>query len=446
MRSEEAVTYLDFMRQPWVDVVASGSPDNHVLHTVLARAASGLAGGAPWALRLPAFAAGILTILATYAVARALYSGRAALVAALFVATSGMFVLYATTARGYTLVTLAFVLLLLAAIKALDGDDSALGPAFIVIGALGLWTTPVMLYPLGAIGLWLLFNALVANRPGLARRVVLTLASTVVLALVLYAPIIARDGFSPILSELTGPRGWFEFFQALPGSVASAIGSWSLGVPMLSVALVLLAALSMRRAPSRFAVGFGLAAFAWCSWLLLLSHHAPLPRVWLWLYPVIAISAAQEIVAVLEGRERTRALVDAHGGRFAAVFALILAVTVVTTRAVPRSRETGTFRDAQAMAEQLAPNLMPSDVVLAAPPSNAPLSFYFRRSGLTPPRTPLDSARRVFVIVDVAEGQTLDRLTDGSIVRDTARFTQPRVVGTFTTSGIFLYLRRGSSR
>jgi hypothetical protein len=441
MRNDEALTYLDYVRLPWPGIVSTyASANNHVLHTLLAKFAVAAFGDAPWALRIPAFVAGILVVPASYAVARVLYNGRVALLTAALVATSGMLVLYAANARGYSLVVLAFLLLMLLAIRLVDGRGRAAWAAFIAIGALGVWTVPAMLYPLGSVLTWMLFNALVGKKDGIAHGTLLSAVAIAAIVLLLYSPAIAAHGAGAMVASTFSAPGWFDFFRTLPASVATAVMSWSAGVPLLSVALALLAVLSLRR-PSRLPVGFGVAAFVWCSWLLLITHRTPLPRAWLWLYPVIAMRAAVEVMAVLEGRDRTRSIAE-RPAKAIAIFTLVLAICVVTTRAVPSSRETGTFHDAEDVAAELGPNLLPTDVVMAGVPSNGPLSYYFRRAGVRPPQMLPDSAGRVFVIVDVAEGQTLDLLTEGSVVRDTARFVLPRIVKTFTTSGIFLYSRR----
>jgi hypothetical protein len=441
MRNDEAVTYLDYVRLPWAAIVTTyTSANNHVLHTLLVKVAVAALGDAPWVLRLPAFLSGILVVPASYAVARALYDGRVALLTTSLVATSGMLVLYAANARGYSFVVVAFLLQLLVANRLIGGSGRGAWAAFVAIGALGVWTVPAMLYPLGSVVLWMLFNALVGMKRDLARDTMLSAIAIGAIAVALYAPAMAEHGIDALVADAPG---WFEFFRTLPASFASVVMSWSAGVPTLSVVLALLALLSLRR-PSRLPVGIGVAAFVWCSWLLLITHRTPQPGVWLWLYPVICMRAAVEVLGVLEGRERTRAMAE-RPGMAVAVFALALAICVVTTRAVPSSNETGTFRDAEEVAAELGPSLLPTDVVMAGAPSNGPLSYYFRRAGVRPPQMPLDSAGRVFVIVDVAEGQTLDLLTEGSIVRDTARFVLPRIVKTFTTSGIFLYARRHAS-
>ena len=68
-------------------------------------------GNQPWVLRLPALLGGVLLVPATYALARLLFSPRAAVLSASFVAVSSYLVEYSTNARGYTLQALAFVVL-----------------------------------------------------------------------------------------------------------------------------------------------------------------------------------------------------------------------------------------------------------------------------------------------------------------------------------------------
>src|SRR5687767_1863319 len=97
MRYDEAVTYMYFVRLPWSEALSTYTyPNNHLFHTLLAKASVTVFGNLPWALRLPAFVAGVLVVPATYMVARAIYGSRPALFAAAIVATSGTLVLYST--------------------------------------------------------------------------------------------------------------------------------------------------------------------------------------------------------------------------------------------------------------------------------------------------------------------------------------------------------------
>ena len=78
------------------------------------------------------------------------------LLAAALVAASSTLVEYSTNARGYTLVALATVLVFLAAARALDRDSVGAWAVVAVVGALGLYAVPIMVYPLGGVFVWIL--------------------------------------------------------------------------------------------------------------------------------------------------------------------------------------------------------------------------------------------------------------------------------------------------
>jgi hypothetical protein len=94
----------------------------------------------------------------------------------------------------------------------------------------------------------------------------------------------------------------------------------------------------------------------------------------------------------------------------------VLAGATVASGGVLRSPETGTLRAAAPMAAILRDRLGPGDAVVVALPANQPLAYYLDRDGippdryLRPPGRGLLQRRRLFVVVDAAEGQTLQRL------------------------------------
>jgi len=344
---------------------------------------------------------------------------------------------------------LAFLLLVLVAIRLLAGAPTHLWIAFAVIAALGLWTVPVMLYSLGTVAVWFALSALVAGKRADIRRLLVALGVAGGLTLLAYAPVIARDGVAAITrNQFVTPSGWFEFFQELPKTLFEAMLSWTLGVPpLISLALLCLALLAWSRhsAISRFPIGLPLAAFVWCAWLLVVNHRAPFSRVWIWLFPVAACLAAVELILVLERRPQTRRLLERRMAVLVVTFAFGIATCVVTSFAVLASRDTGTYRDAEAAAELLSRVLQPGDLVVAGIPSNGPLDYYLHKQGVDRASVSIERVRRVFVIVDAGEGQTLDRLTQQSSVRDTTRFTPPVVVATLPLSHIYMYQRRDAA-
>jgi hypothetical protein len=454
IRYDEAVTYLLFVRQPWSEALSSYVyPNNHLFHTLLAKASITVFGDAPWALRLPAFAAGTLLVVATYAVARALYGGRVALFAAAIVASSGVLVLYSTNARGYMIVALAFLLLILAIIRLTRGAAPSQWLMFATIAALGLWTIPVMLYPLGVVCVWFALNTLIADRRDDLRRMGIALGLAAGLTLLAYSPVMSAAGIGAITrNRFVAPTGWYEFFTQLPPSLGEALRSWSLGVPPI-VSLTLLAcsvvAVARHTAISSLSlrVNIVLATYVWCAWLLVVTHRAPFPRVWIWFLPIAASLAAAGAVLLLERWPRTQRMIQQRAPTLAVAFALGAATSVILSSAVLTTRDTGTYRDAPVAAAELSRLLRPGDRVLAAIPTNAPLEYYLDKHGVHPIHLSLDerSAQRILVVVDAAEGQTLPRVVGQSEVRDSTRFAPPVEIAAFSASRLVMFERRNVS-
>jgi 4-amino-4-deoxy-L-arabinose transferase-like glycosyltransferase len=449
MRYDESVTYLFFVKQPWPDALSLYTyPNNHLFHTLLAKLSVTVFGSSPWALRLPAFLAGLLVLAATYAVARAIYNARAALFAAAIVASSGVMVLYSTNARGYSLVILAFLLLVLVAIRLQRGAPSAYWIHFAVIAAIGLWTIPVMLYPLAAVSVWIALSFLIDGKRAELRRLAIALGVAAGLTLLAYSPVISRGGIAAIIAnKFVVPSNWFDFLEELQSVIRQVLASWSLGLPpIVSLALLWLAIVALRHhaSLSQFRANIALAAFVSTAWLLVVNHRAPFPRVFLWLFPIAASLAGAGAMLLSQRRPRVDRFFLQRTPTIAITFTVAAATSVALSHAVLLTRDTGTFRDAEQASTLLRRVLQPGDLVLVALPANAPLAYYFDRLGVPSTYLSLDerSARRVVVIVNRGEGQTLASVIARSGVRDTARFAPTAILANLPASTIILFQRR----
>jgi len=452
MRYDESVTYLYFVKQPWSDALSLYTyPNNHLFHTLLAKLSVAAFGNRPWAIRLPAFLGGMLVVASTYAVARALYSPRAALYAAAIVASSGVLVLYSTNARGYSLIVLAFLLLVLLAVRLQRGARPDTWITFAVVAALGLWTIPVMLYPLGAVCVWIALCFLVDGRSSELRRLFIALGVAAGLTLLAYSPVISREGIPAIVgNKFVVASNWFDFFEQIPTSVGQALRSWSLGVPPIaSFGLLCLAVFALRHhsRASQFRVGVPLAAFVWTAWLLVVNHRAPFPRVFLWLLPVAAALAGAGAALLQERRPRIQRVMVERTPALGVGLAIAAALSVVASRSVLLARDTGTYLDAEQASVALSRILRPGDRVLTALPTSAPLEYYLDRRGVSSAYLSLDekSATRIIVVVDSHEGQRLGDLLARSELRDTARFQPTAVVATLPASTIIMFQRRDAA-
>src|SRR5919109_2597730 len=109
---DEAYTFIHFASRPFKHILADYSaPNNHIFHTILVGFAYRLFGGEPWALRLPAFLAGILMTPAMYITARRFFSPYQSLAAAGLMAVIPLFISYSVNGRGYSLLVLLALLL-----------------------------------------------------------------------------------------------------------------------------------------------------------------------------------------------------------------------------------------------------------------------------------------------------------------------------------------------
>ena len=453
MRYDESVTYVYFAQLPLEQALSTYTyPNNHLFHTLLVKGAIAVFGDEPWAIRLPAFLAGVLLVPATYALARALYDSRAALFSAALTASSGVLTLYSTNARGYSLIALAFVLLALAAIRIQRGSTPAAAyVTFAVVAALGLWTIPVMLFPLGAVALWLALWALLDNRRDELRRLGAALVIAGALAALAYAPVFANEGVDSVVrNRFVAPQGWVAFFAQLSVTWRETLRSWGLGIPLVvSVALLgcVFSAFAEHARISRFRINIWVAVFAWSAWLLVVTHRAPFARVWLWILPLASALAGAGIVEVLRRWKRGATRLDRRAPMLAALASLALALLVTKSNGVRASRDTGVYQDAELAARTLQRIIGSGDRVLAAIPTNGPLAYYLESAGVVRSilSRPEQGARRIFAVVDVLEGQTLASVIAGSAASDSRLFERRGAALRLPGSAIVTFERRDAA-
>jgi len=483
-------------------LVSYTAPNNHVLHTILVHYACALLGPYPWVIRLPALVAGTLLIPATYLVARLFYDARVALLSAALVASSSALVLYSTNARGYTMVSLIFLALLALAWRLREHRSRRGWQAFVLLSAAGFFTVPVMLYPFGVVVLWLILSAALGDvrvpKAHLLKDLLKAVVGVAALTATLYAPIVAFDGLKALVAnDYVQARGWPAFLAALAGLWAFVGAQWDQEYPA-AIRLVLLVGLAtgvgLHRRVGATRAPLPLAVVGWCVPLLLLSGRVAFPRVYLFLLPVGAMVAAAGLVALadlalhgaqrfaplhastgrgqrglrrypanqpstsadlparpggqragdapLNGAATTRARRSGRGLRVVVALALAVAVVKgvddVQRQTAYSSNDTGTLRDAAAITADLKPSLRLGDAVVNQLPSDAPLAYYFLRSGIplsyvyAVPR----HAPRLFAVVSLAEGQTLRGVLRAERIA-TRAYTLPRLLRRYRYADVY---------
>jgi hypothetical protein len=363
MRVDESTTYLEFVSKNWLVAVSNyGAPNNHILHTIFAKLATVVFGGEPWAIRLTALLAGTIMAPAAALAACAIHGARAAVPAAALVTVCWPWIFYSANARGYTLAGLLFLLLVPLAARLRTGPSVGAWIWFAIVAAFGLFTVPVMVYPLVPLCVWIL-----AARPRAAGELAAASVAAAALTLLLYAPVLAATGFGPgITPEMTPlPRATagshiLEFGAALWRQCHTDLPVW---FPLLLGAC----ALSAWRAGS-----LARLSLAWFFLALWVYPVMPYLRLWLWLSLPWLLWAASGLGRLLPARWIAPA---------ALVLVLWQSSRILASGSIPASVETGVFRDAAAAARFLKDHWQPGDQVRTdADP--APLRYEMLRLGL----------------------------------------------------------------
>jgi hypothetical protein len=317
-----------------------------------------------------------------------------------------------------------------------------------------------MLYGVGVVAAWL---AVGLPRAGLRRiRLGHLVVSGLVLGLavlLLYLPVILISGPDKLAgNRFVVPLDGAELVRELPRSLGQTWAFWNRDLPLpVSAMLVVGFALatlrdlglgrllrwlrldkagyaaeagsdaSTRNAPpgirsdgSGRTVPLGLLAAGVCLALVVGQRVAPFERVWLFLLPLYFVIAVGGLPWRVDGR------------LLAAAVGALLGIATLTSGSVPRSDETGTFADAEAVAQTLRGRLAAEDAVLSTLPASLPeLQYYFPRAGLptsTLVRVP-QQAEHLYVVAPGGATPTVDG------------WTEPREVARLPASSVYV-LRR----
>jgi hypothetical protein len=436
MRYDEALSYNEFASRPlYYGLSFYPEPNNHLLNTLLVHLTSGLLGGEPWALRLPALVAGVLLVPATYSLGWVLHGSAAGLLAASLVAASSYLTEYSTNARGYTLQALAFVVAFCLVIWATRRSSRTALLLAALVAALGFWAVPTMLYGVAILGAWLAAEALSGQADQPPPWSTLTVAAVLVglLTFVLYVPVVVVSGPERLLANrFVEPLGAQELARDLSRSLARAWELLNRDLPWPVVFLLVLGvlahstqALRGRRAP------LAVLAVGVCLGLVLLQRVAPFERVWLFLLPLYFVLASGGLLSLVAARAPRWATSTAVVG-----LACLLGALVLRSGSILSSHETGAFPDAAAVADHLGGQLNPADAVLTTVPASLPeLQFYFQARGVPTASLvrPPDEAPRVFVVA--ARGSDEPRLSS-------AEWQAPVEETRFTVSVLYRLDRR----
>ena len=418
MRYDESYTVVTFASRPWRNLLSDYSlPNNHIFHTVLVKLSMSLFGSAPWAVRLPAFISGILCVPAGYILARQLYGRQSAVLSAGLIAMLPMLIESSTNARGYSQYTLFGLLLFSLAIYLVKHVNLAGWLSFSLIGILGFYTVPFMLYPFGAICLWILVsgwlergNTVYGSFGRLLKYLIASGMLVIVGTVIVYSPVVLiGTGLQSLIENpFVTKMSWTEFWPTLSGQMQSTWMKWNLDLP-LTVRILLAGGFTLsvvfHKKISRVKVPLQVTNAIWLAAVVIPMRRNPYDRLWVFLLPLWLIWASGGLYSLFVGMKKRPRLY----WQTALTAGLLIISAVWSYQRVHRyypgwQADPGKVEEASQFLSQA---LEPGDAVAVVFPFDAQYWYYLGRMGVGDEymhRIELESHKRVFAVVADEEG------------------------------------------
>jgi hypothetical protein len=419
MVHDETYTYIAFAARPWWDLLSDYHlPNNHIFHTVLVKISTSAFGMAPWAVRLPALVTGVLCVPVAYWLGKRLYNRSVGLLSAGLLAALPTWSDYNTNARGYSPMALFSLLLFGLAIYLSDHKNLAGWLAFSVIGMLGFFTLPPMLYPFGMALAYLLASALVeggkayGGRGRLGLYIAAFAILTIFLAALCYLPVVMGSGLKALVANPYVARlDAGAFFGRLGDRLGGTWWEWNKDLPLWAQVVLgigLAASFALHPRISRVRILPQLTTLAWLAVILVLQRPDPNARLWTFLIPFWLVWCAGGLLGGLEqlrvpGRWRNLLVV-------LALVALAVFSWQRTLRYFP-GLEPGPG-DVETIALYLKPRLQPGDGVVITSDDGPVLWYYLRLHGMDDryyvQKLEERTLERAYILVSESQGQTLE--------------------------------------
>ena len=380
MRYDESFTFLNFVNRDLKDLFFYPLPNNHVLHSVLTKISTFIWGANPVSIRLTAFIAGVALIPIVYKLCRIL--GQSGIFASFAIAISPYFILYSTTARGYTLLVLFSLLLTLMGIRITDQPSILRTSIYSLIASLGMLTMPSMLFPIAGIYLWVHLLLLINKRDPKSifySFSVPALLITCTLTALFYTPVIlASNGIKSIVANrFVKAQPWDEFVSQVYPHFIQTIIDFTRDIPsVLLVATLILFAIGIIGAVKQrnWPIFFILPSLIITSGLIfLIKQKIPFARTWIYMIPffiLVADSGFTYITAMVSDRIRSFIKVTTF------IICAFISITLISKNAILNYQDTGVFAEAEFVAKFLEPIMSSNDVIHVRTPADWPLYFY----------------------------------------------------------------------
>jgi len=404
-------------RSFWHIVTNYHLPNNHVLLSIIIKIVTVLLGNHVWTLRLPTICTGILMVPAVYFFAKRFYSLETALLSSILVAVFPIMVQYSVMARGYIIIGLITLLLFTLGDYVRTQKNRFAWIFIAVLSALGFYTIPIMLFPFGALYIWLLGSWILGDTHSYATKsefLKYWLASGIgaaLMTILLYAPIMVYSFDRFFGNGFIAPVEWDVFPITTWTRLRNTWVEWTISIPLwlallgvfgVLISLIFYRRFSKQKFPSQ------LAFILWIVALMLIRRPDMLPRFWLFLAAPLLVWSAAGIVEPLQRIPLTIGKGwNPVQGFVAVIFAFTLVFGLMTVPSLPaRLRQKDEVENA---AIFLKDYVNQKDLVTASTVHLPALRYFFNYHDIPSEYIRQSGAfQRAFIIVDRQRSETLE--------------------------------------
>ncbi|MGB7874587.1 MAG: glycosyltransferase family 39 protein [Anaerolineales bacterium] len=414
---DEAYMYNAFAsRSFWHIVTNYHLPNNHVFLSIVMKIVTGLFGNHVWTLRLPTIIAGVLMIPASYYFAKRFYSIETGILSSILIAVFPILVQYSVLARGYEIIALMTLITFTLSDYVRVNKNRFVWTMIVILSAMGFFTIPIMLFPWGALYIWLIVSCLFKDTRSYASKfdfLKYWFSSgiiTAVITVLLYTPIMIYSYQRFFGNGFIAPLEWDIFTITIWTRLRNTWIEWTEFVPLwisilgavgFFVSLIFHKRFSKQKFPPQ------LAFLTWIVTILIARRPDMLPRFWLYLTAPILIWSAAGIIEPL----RRISLKIGKGWNLAQVFvtlifAFVFVQSFFTISSLPASWTEKD--DMEKIAIYLKDYFHEDDLVTASTARSPAMRYYFNYYDF-PRGTIRESGKfqRAFIIVDTEKGETL---------------------------------------
>jgi 4-amino-4-deoxy-L-arabinose transferase-like glycosyltransferase len=310
MEFDEAYLYNAFASHSlWHVITDYHVPNNHVFLTIIVNFLVHVFGNHLWLMRLPSLLAGVLMVPFGYFTARRLYGINVGILSGVFISFFPILVKYSVLIRGYAIISLLTLLIILVGDYVRENKNRFAWMVFIVFCVTGFYTVPIMLFPVGAIYIWLLLSLVVHDVYSYVtpfeflKYYIVSGIYVVLVTSLLYIPILLNPSNHLFGNKFVAPISWDIYPSAIYLRLQETWSDWVnvipgwfvfLGVVGLIASFVLYKRIDTHRVPLQ------VAFLIWILGYSLIQRPDMETRMWVFFAAPLLIWSSSGLNGLLE--------------------------------------------------------------------------------------------------------------------------------------------------